>query len=65
MYVNYYDRNVKDKTENPTIGIIICKSKSDAVVEITLPKNQKQIFANLYKLYLSSKAALKKLIEKK
>lgn len=65
MYVNYYDRNVKDKTENPTIGIIICKSKSDAVVEITLPKNQKQIFASLYKLYLPSKAALKKLIEKK
>jgi hypothetical protein len=43
---------------------IICKSKSDAVVEITLPKNQKQIFASLYKLYLPSKAALKKLIEK-
>ena len=65
MYVNYYDRNIKDKTENPTIGIIICKSKSDAVVEITLPKNQKQIFASLYKLYLPSKAALKKLIDKK
>jgi predicted nuclease of restriction endonuclease-like (RecB) superfamily len=64
MYVNHYDRNVKDKAENPTIGIIICKSKSDAVVEITLPKNQKQIFASLYKLYLPSKAALKKLIEK-
>ena len=65
MYVNHYDRNVKDKTENPTIGIIICKSKSDAVVEITLPKNQKQIFASLYKLYLPSKAALKKLVDKK
>jgi predicted nuclease of restriction endonuclease-like (RecB) superfamily len=65
MYVNHYDRNVKSKTENQTIGIIICKSKSDAVVEITLPKNQKQIFASLYKLYLPSKAALKKLIDKK
>ena len=65
MYVNHYDRNVKSKAENPTIGIIICKSKSDAVVEITLPKNQKQIFASLYKLYLPSKAALKKLIDKK
>ena len=64
MYVNHYNRNVKSKTENPTIGIIICKSKSDAVVEITLPKNQKQIFASLYKLYLPSKAALKKLIDK-
>jgi predicted nuclease of restriction endonuclease-like (RecB) superfamily len=65
MYVNHYDRNVKAKTENSTIGIIICKSKNDAVVEITLPKNQKQIFASQYKLYLPSKAALKKLIDKK
>ena len=64
MYVNYYDRKIKDKAENPTIGIIICKNKNDAVVEITLPKNQKQIFASQYKLYLPSKAALKKLIEK-
>lgn len=65
MYVNHYDRNVKAKTENPTIGIIICKSKNDAVVEITLPKNQKQIFASQYKLYLPSKAELKKLIQTK
>ena len=64
MYVNYYDRKVKNKTENPTIGIIICKNKNDAVVEITLPKNQKRIFASQYKLYLPSKEALKKLIEK-
>ena len=65
MYVNYYDRQVKSKAENLTIGIIICKNKKDAIVEITLPKNQKQIFASQYKLYLPSKAALKKLIDKK
>jgi predicted nuclease of restriction endonuclease-like (RecB) superfamily len=64
MYVNYYDRKIKDKAENPTIGIIICKDKNDTVVEITLPKNQKQIFASQYKLYLPSKGELKKLIEK-
>jgi predicted nuclease of restriction endonuclease-like (RecB) superfamily len=64
MYVNHYDRNVKDKVENPTIGIIICKSKNDAVVEITLPENQKQIFASQYKLYLPTKQELKKLIER-
>ena len=64
MYVNYYDRKIKDRTENPTIGIIICKNKNDAVVEITLPKNQKQIFASQYKLYLPSKGELKRLIER-
>jgi predicted nuclease of restriction endonuclease-like (RecB) superfamily len=63
MYVNYYDRYVKQKFEKPTIGIIICKDKSDAVVEITLPKDNKSIFAKEYKLYLPSKTELKKLIE--
>jgi hypothetical protein len=62
MYVNYYDRFIKQKFEKPTIGIIICKDKSDAVVEITLPKDNKQIFASQYKLFLPSKATLKKLV---
>ena len=62
MYVNYYDRFVKQNFEKPSIGIIICKDKSDAVVEITLPKDNKQIFASQYKLYLPTKAALKKLV---
>jgi len=62
MYVNYYDRYVKQEFEKPTIGIIICKDKSDAVVEITMPKDNRQIFASQYKLYLPSKAALKKLV---
>ncbi len=64
MYVHYYDRFVKQKFEKPTIGIIICKDKTDAVVEITLPKDNKQIFASQYKLYLPTKAQLKKLITK-
>ena len=39
MYVNYYDRHVKTDTEAPTIGIVLCKRKKDALVEITLPKD--------------------------
>ncbi len=62
MYVNYYDRFIKGNDENPTIGIIICKDKSDAMVEITLPKDQKQIFTSRYKLYLPTKAELKKVV---
>jgi predicted nuclease of restriction endonuclease-like (RecB) superfamily len=62
MYVNYYDRYVKTSTERPTIGIIICKNKSEAVVEITLPKNNKSIFAKEYKLYLPTKEELKRFI---
>ncbi|MBS1651856.1 MAG: DUF1016 family protein [Bacteroidetes bacterium] len=65
MYVNYYDRYVKTNAEKPTIGIIVCKDKSDAVVEITLPKNNKTIFAKEYQLYLPSKADLVKLLKEK
>ena len=35
MYVNYYDRKVKLPDENPTIGIVLCKDKNNAVVEMT------------------------------
>jgi predicted nuclease of restriction endonuclease-like (RecB) superfamily len=62
MYVNYYDRYVKQEFEKLTIGIIICKDKSDAVVEITLPQDNTQIFASQYKLYLPTKAELQKLV---
>ena len=62
MYVNYYDRFVKKDFENPTIGIIICKDKTDAVIEITLPRDNKQIFASQYKLYLPTKVQLKNLV---
>lgn len=65
MYVNYYDRKVKLPDENNTVGIILCKDKSEALVEITLPKDNKQIFASKYKMVLPSKNELKKLIQSK
>lgn len=58
MYVNYYDRRVKTENEKPTVGIILCKKKHDALVEITLPKGA-NIFATQYQLYLPSKEELK------
>ena len=57
MYVNYYDRYEKLDTENPTIGILLCKEKNDALVEITLPKDA-NIYASEYKLYLPDKKVL-------
>ena len=65
MYVNYYDRKIKLPEENNTVGIILCKDKSETLVEITLPKDNKQIFASKYKMILPSKSDLKKLIENK
>jgi hypothetical protein len=63
MYVNYYDRHVKVPEENPTIGLLLCREKNDAVVELTLPKDA-NIHAKEYQLYLPAKELLKaKLLE--
>ena len=57
MYVNYYDRFVKQEFEKPTIGILLCESKKDALVELTLPKDA-NIYATQYQLYLPDKDLL-------
>ena len=48
MYVNYYDREIKTKEENPTIGLILCTDKNDAVAEYVLGEKQRQIFTSRY-----------------
>lgn len=58
MYVNYYDRHVKLPEENPTIGLLLCKEKKDAVVKLTLPTDA-NIHAKEYQLYLPSKELLR------
>lgn len=58
MYVNYYDRFEKEDFENPTIGVLLCADKNDAVVKITLPENNKSIVASKYQQYLPSEQQL-------
>jgi predicted nuclease of restriction endonuclease-like (RecB) superfamily len=62
MYVNYFDRYVKLPDELPTIGILLCHRKNDALVELTLPPDA-NIFASKYQLYLPSKEELKARLE--
>ncbi len=63
--MNYYDREVRLKDENKTIGMVLCKDKSKSVVEYTLPENNEQIFASKYKTVLPSKDELKLLIDER
>lgn len=63
MYVNYFDRFEKTEDENLTIGIILCKDKSEALVEMTLPKDNNQIYASKYLTILPNKEELLKLLE--
>ena len=59
MYVNYFDRYVKEDFEKTTIGILMCSMKDDNIVELTLPENT-NIYASEYNLYLPDKALLKR-----
>lgn len=58
MYVNYYDRVEKVTHEKPTIGILLCADKNDAVVKYSLPENNNSILASQYQLYLPTEEQL-------
>ena len=63
MYVNYYDRVEKTPDENPTIGILLCTSKNNTVVKMSLPEDNTSILASQYQLYLPTQEQLTKEIE--
>ena len=53
FYVNYYDRERRTEGDNPTVGLILCPDKNDAVVKYTLGEQQERnIFATRYQLHL-------------
>lgn len=60
LYVNYYDRRRRTTGDNPTLGLILCTDKNDAVIKYTLGEGQSRtIFASRYKLHIPSMAALR------
>ena len=62
MYVHYFDREVCTQEDNPTIGLILCTDKNDAVIEYVLDKGNERIFASRYKLELPPKEELRRLL---
>ena len=64
MYVNYYDRFEKQEHDSPSIGILLCTDKNDAVVKITLPENSNNIIASKYQLYLPTEQQLIEEVQK-
>ena len=52
-----FDRHVRTDGELPTIGILLCDRKNEAVVELTLPEDA-NIYASKYQLYLPSREEL-------
>ena len=62
MYVNYFDKYVKQDFEKPTIGILLCKEKTDSIVQLTLPQDA-NIYASEYSLYLPDKELLQEKLD--
>ena len=63
MYVNYYDREIKQNDENKTIGILLSTNKNETVVKYTLPEDNKTIFSSEYKLHMPTEQELINAIE--
>lgn len=63
MYVNYYDREIKNTDENPTVGILLSTLRNKTVVKYTLPKDSKNIFSASYKLHLPTEQELIEAVE--
>jgi predicted nuclease of restriction endonuclease-like (RecB) superfamily len=59
LYVNYFDRERRTEGDGPTIGVILCTDKNDAVVRYTLGEGAGNIFASRYKLHLPSEDELR------
>lgn len=61
FYVNYYDRERRTEGDNPTLGLILCPDKNDAVVRYTLGEQLKRnIFTSRYQLYLPTVEELRR-----
>ncbi len=54
LYVNFYDQEVAAKDDNPTIGLVLCSEKNDAVVRYVLADKHEQVFASRYQFALPS-----------
>jgi len=58
LYVRYYEDQVKQESDNPTIGLILCTEKNETIVKYSVLKESKQLFASKYKLYLPTEQEL-------
>ncbi len=52
FYVNYFDREIRTESDNPTLGLILCTEKNDAMAQYTLGEKSQQIFASKYQFHV-------------
>ena len=60
MYVNYYTRYQMNEGDNPPVGLLLCAQKSDTLVQLTLPEDNRQIYAAKYMPYMPTVEELRR-----
>lgn len=63
MYVRMFDELIKDKSDNPTLGIVLCSQTNEDIAKYSILKGNEHLFATKYKLYLPNEIDLKAEIE--
>ena len=64
FYVRFFEDQVKQESDNSTIGLILCTEKDNIIVKYSVLSESKQIFASKYKFYLPDEKALKEEIKR-
>ena len=60
LYLEALDRDVKKDNENPSVGVILCASKDDEVVEYALSRSLSPTLVSEYRLKLIDKKLLQR-----
>ena len=63
FYLEALDRQVKKESENPSVGLLLCASKNDEVVEYAMSRTMSPMLISQYQLQLPDKAVLEKKLQ--
>jgi predicted nuclease of restriction endonuclease-like (RecB) superfamily len=63
-YVRVFDAHARPEGDNPTIGLILCSKKNEAIAKYSVLSEGKRIFASKYVNVLPSEAELRREIER-
>lgn len=59
MYVRVFDEQIRQSGDNPTIGLILCSERNEAVARYSVLNDSAQIFASRYQPWLPTEAELR------
>ena len=63
FYLEALDRQIKKEHENPSVGLILCASKNDEVVEYAMSRSMSPMLVSEYKLRLPDKKILREKLQ--